>query len=259
MVVAAASAILASSRPRRVAGSPLASSRGTQVAERQAQRRLQLIGPRQQHRPGPGQDQPRRLDRRLRLADLPAAGPDLARSSSARNSKTGRPLRYRQRLPGELLGGTGLAPLQREASQRAQVLDGEKVLAESRPPRLRISGTGGIGGVSPVAGLEPGQRPRTAQMHQLDSIRAGLLADQDVPPTIEGGVVRSRASPDIGQRKPNRPAHVQAPGCLSPRRAGAGGCPVPFSGARRLAERRRHGPARRAPAEATGCRAGSLR
>ena len=49
---------------------------GTQVAERQAQQRLQLIGPRQQHRPGPGQDQPRRLDRRLRLADLPAGGPD---------------------------------------------------------------------------------------------------------------------------------------------------------------------------------------
>ena len=50
-----ASAILASSRPRRAAGSPLASSAGgVQVAERQAQQRLQLIGPGQQHRPGPG-------------------------------------------------------------------------------------------------------------------------------------------------------------------------------------------------------------
>ena len=50
--------------------------RGAQVAERQAQQRLQLIGPRQQHRPGPGQDRARRLDGGQRVADLPAGGPD---------------------------------------------------------------------------------------------------------------------------------------------------------------------------------------
>ncbi len=148
----AASAILASSRPRRVAGSPLASSRGTQVAERQTQQRLQLIGPASSTDPVPARTSRAVSTVACASRTWPPAAQILARSSSARNSKTGRPLRYRQRLPGELLGGTGLAPLQREASQRAQVLDGKKVLAESRPPRLRISGTGGI---SPVS------RPRT--------------------------------------------------------------------------------------------------
>ena len=47
-----------------------------QVAERQPQQRLHLIGPRQQHRRGPGQDEARRLDAGQRLADLPAGRPD---------------------------------------------------------------------------------------------------------------------------------------------------------------------------------------
>ena len=77
VVLAGASATLASSRARWAAGSPLASSTGElQVAERQAQQRLELIGPRQQHRAGPGEDQAGRLDGRERVADLPAAGPD---------------------------------------------------------------------------------------------------------------------------------------------------------------------------------------
>ena len=142
---------------------------GAQVAERQAQQRLQLIGPRQQHRPGPGQDQPRRLDRGQRIADLPAGGPDPGPVEQRQELEGGPPpLRYRERLLGELLGGVEVAPLQREAGQRAQVIHGEKMLAESQPPRIRISGSGGIGGLSQVAGLEPCQRLRTGHQHQLD-------------------------------------------------------------------------------------------
>ena len=111
----------------------------------------------------------RRFDRRQRIADLPAGGPDLRPFEQRQELKDGPPpLRYRQRLLDELLGGVEVAPLEREPGQRAQVLDGEKVLAESPPPRLRISGCGGIGGLRQAAGLEPGQRPRTAHMHQLD-------------------------------------------------------------------------------------------
>jgi hypothetical protein len=47
------------------------------------------------------------------------------------------------------------------------VLDGEKVLTESPPLRLRFSGTGGICCISQVAGLEPGQRLRTAGQEPL--------------------------------------------------------------------------------------------
>jgi len=51
---------------------------GVQIAERQAQQRLQLISLGQQHRSGPGQDLPRGLDTGQCVACLPPGCPDLS-------------------------------------------------------------------------------------------------------------------------------------------------------------------------------------
>ena len=102
-----------------------------------------------------------------RLADLPAGGPDPGPVEQRQELEDGPPpLRYRQRLLGEPLGGVEVPPLQREAGQHAQVIHGEEMLVESQPPGLRIGGPGGVGGLGQAAGLEPGQRPRTGHQHQ---------------------------------------------------------------------------------------------
>ena len=58
---------------------------------------------------------------------------DAATPSPAPTRARRRPARagYRQRLRGELLGGVQVTPLQREPSQRPQVIHGEKVLADA--------------------------------------------------------------------------------------------------------------------------------
>ena len=98
-----------------------------------------------------------------------------------------------------MLRGVEVAAFQREAGQRAQMVDGEEMLAESQPPRIGIGGPGRIGGLSQAAGLEPGQRPRTRHHHELDRfgdvgcrqsrgclalgrrevVQAGIHADED--------------------------------------------------------------------------------
>ena len=130
--------------------------RGAQVAERQAQQRLLLIGLGQQRRAGPGQDQPRRLDRGQRLADLPAGGPDPGPVQQRQELEEGpSPLRYRQRSLGQLLRGIEVPPLQRQAGQHAQVIHGEEMPVESQPPGVGFGGRGRLRGIGQVAGLEP--------------------------------------------------------------------------------------------------------
>ena len=53
------------------------------------------------------------------------------------------------------------AAVEREAGQRAQMVDGEKVLAESQPLRTGVRGPGRIGGRRQVAELVAGQRAGT--------------------------------------------------------------------------------------------------
>ena len=58
-------------------GKPACQSGGrAQVAERQAQQCLELVGSREQHGFRPGQDEARRVDRCQCLVDLPAGSPD---------------------------------------------------------------------------------------------------------------------------------------------------------------------------------------
>ena len=143
--------------------------RGAQVAERQAHKRLQLIGPGQQRRACLGQGQARRVDTGQRLAELPAGGPDPGLVQQ-REELNERPPRRRQvqHLLGKVLGGVEVTPLQREAGQRAQVIHGEEMLAESQPLGGGIGGSGSIGRLAQAAGLQPYQRDGTRYQHQLD-------------------------------------------------------------------------------------------
>jgi hypothetical protein len=242
---------------RRTARSPARG--GTQVAERQAQQRLQLIGPRQHHRPGPGQDQPRRLDTRQRLAD-PARGRPRSRPvPAAPGTQRPAPLRYRQRA---CSASCSAAPGSRRSSaspasaRRCSMAKRAGRIPAAAPPHQRHRP---FGGVSQVAGLEPGSRPHAPRTYtSLTASEPGCLL-------IEAGSRRS------GRRRPEPRFRLRSvSGNLSGRytfrrglsslgRAGVGVCPVPFSGAWRRAGRCSRGPARRVPAEATGCRAGSLR
>jgi hypothetical protein len=52
-----------------------------------------------------------------------------------------------------VLGGVGVAPLQREAGQRAQVIYGEEMPVESQPPGGGIGGSGNTGSLAQPAGL----------------------------------------------------------------------------------------------------------
>ena len=140
---------------------------GAQVAERQAQQRLKLIGARQQRGAGLGHDQARGLRGRQRVADLPAGRPDPGPVEQREELEEGPPpLGDRQRSLSELLGGVEVSLLQRQAGQRAQVVHGEEMLVESEPPGVRLGGPGGVGGVGEVAGLKRRQRPRTGHEHQ---------------------------------------------------------------------------------------------
>ena len=142
-------------------------SGAAQVAERQAQQRLQLIGLPQHRRLGPGQDRPRRLDGCQRLSDMPPGGPDPGPVEQREELKQGPPpLGDREHPFGEVFRGVEVAALQRAAGQDPQAIHGEKVLAEAQPPGLLLSGGGRLGGLRQVAGFEPGQRPRAGHHHQ---------------------------------------------------------------------------------------------
>jgi hypothetical protein len=67
-----------------------------------------------------------------------------------------------------MLRGVEVAALQGEAGERAQVVDGEVVLAEPEPLGVGIGAPGRIDGLSQVTGLEPGQCLPTRHHHQLD-------------------------------------------------------------------------------------------
>jgi ATP/maltotriose-dependent transcriptional regulator MalT len=60
---------------------------------------------------------------------------------------------------------------QREASQREPVIHGPEMPVETQPPRLRLGGPGGIGGLGQAAVLQPRHRPRPRHQHQLDQLR----------------------------------------------------------------------------------------
>ena len=188
---------------------------GARIAKRQAQQRLLLVGPGEQRRTGcRGQDLACGPDGRQRVADLPAGRPDL-RPVEQRQEFEERPalLGYREHSFGETLRGVEVAAFQREAGQRAQMVDGEEVLAESQPLRIGVSGPGHIGRLGQVSGLEPGQRARTRHHHEPDRFgyvggrqsrgclalgrrevaQAGIHADED---QRDGGV------PFVGELRP---------------------------------------------------------
>ena len=63
------------------------------------------------------------------------------------NSAVAAAVRHEEHLLGKVLGGAGVAPLQREAGQRAQVIYAEEMPVESQPPGGGIGGSGSIGGL----------------------------------------------------------------------------------------------------------------
>jgi len=120
------------------------------IAQREAQQRLLLIGLAEQRRTGSrGQDPACGPDGGQRVAGLSAGRPD-PRPVQQRQEFEERSalLGYRQHLLGEVLRGVEVAAFQREAGQRAQMVDGEEMLAESQPPRTGIGGPGRVGGLS---------------------------------------------------------------------------------------------------------------
>jgi hypothetical protein len=93
-----------------------------------------LVGLGLQHRACLSEDRPGRLDGGQRLTDLSAGGPDSGAVEQPQEfGQRPLPLGYAQGLLGELLGPVEVVPLEREAGQRPQVIDGEEVPFESQP------------------------------------------------------------------------------------------------------------------------------
>ena len=140
-----ASATLASSRPRRAAGRSLASSAGERRSPSDRRSSASCSSARAS---SAGLARGARTWRAAStVASASRTCPRAAQICAAvqqRQELEERPALFgdREHLLGEMLRGIEVPALQREAGQRAQMVDGEEMLAESQPLRIGIGGPG---------------------------------------------------------------------------------------------------------------------